>query len=62
MMTTSVFKIIHHTPILNDYPRLVEYRDRCFARPAYKKAIEDQCDAFLKHQAEDMKYHLRQPA
>jgi glutathione S-transferase len=62
MMTTSVLKIIHHTDILNAYPTLIAYRDRCFDRPAYKKAIADQCQAFAQHQPKDMKYEMKTDA
>jgi glutathione S-transferase len=62
MMTTSVFKIIHHTDILDAYPTLVAYRDRCFDRPAYKKAIADQCREFAAHQPKDMKYEMKTDA
>jgi glutathione S-transferase len=59
LMTASVFKVIHHTDILDAYPTLLAYRERCFARPAYKKAIADQCQTFAEHQPKDMKYELR---
>jgi glutathione S-transferase len=59
MITASVFKILHHTDILDAYPTLVAYRDRCFARPAYGKAIADQCAAFSDHREQDMKYELK---
>lgn len=59
MMMSSVFKIIHHTDILDAHPALVAYRNRCFDRPAYKKAIADQCETFAEHQQKDMKYELR---
>ena len=59
MMTSSVLKIIHHTELLDAYPSLTAYRDRCFERPAYKQAIADQCAIFAQHSAEDMKYRLR---
>ena len=56
MMTSSVFKIIHHTDLLEDYPSLIAYRHHCFERPAYKKAIADQCAIFAEHNEKDMKY------
>ena len=59
MMTSSVLKIIHHTDLLGAYPSLIAYRDRCFARPAYKKAIADQCAVFDHHCEEDMRYELK---
>lgn len=62
MMTSSVFKIIHHTEILNAYPALAAYRDRCFDRPAYRKAIAEQCQTFAEHRQRDMKYELKTDA
>ena len=59
MMTTSVLKIIHHTDLVDGYPTLAAYRDRCFDRPAYQQAIADQCAAFSDHSSEDMKYELK---
>ena len=59
MLTSSVLKILHHTDLLETHPSLVDYGDRCFARPAYQKAIADQCAAFAGHTQKDMKYELR---
>jgi glutathione S-transferase len=59
MMTSSVFKILHHTDLLDAYPTLTAYRDLCFARPAYKKAVADQCADFERHCQKDMKYELK---
>ena len=59
MMTSSVFKIIHHTDLLKRYPTLLDYQERCFARPAYRKAIADQCADLKKHSEKDMKYDLK---
>jgi glutathione S-transferase len=59
MMTSSVLKIIHHTDLLAAYPSLPAYRDRCFERPAYEKAIADQCAVFEEHCEKDMKYALK---
>ena len=56
LMMSSVFKIIHHTDILDRYPSLLRYRDRCLERPAYKKAIADQCADIARHCPEDMRY------
>lgn len=56
MMNSSVLKIVGHTDMLEKFPNLVAFRDRCFARPGYKKAIADQCAAFDRHSAQDMHY------
>jgi glutathione S-transferase len=59
LMTSSVFKVIHHTDIVDRFPSLAAYRDRCFARPAYKKAIAHQLEEISRHSERDMKYELR---
>lgn len=56
MMLASVLKIARRLHLLEGYPTLLAYQDRCFARPAYQKAIADQCAAFEKHSPADMKY------
>ena len=59
LMTASVLKIIVHTDLLDGYPNLEAYRNRCLDRPAYRKAVADQCADFARHTASDMKYELR---
>jgi glutathione S-transferase len=59
MMMSSVMKILHHTDLLDGYPTLAAYRDRCHGRPAYKKAIADQCADIARHDQNDMKYELK---
>ena len=59
LMTASVLKVIGHTDLLDGFPNLVAYRNRCLGRPAYRKAVADQCADFAKHTAADMKYELR---
>lgn len=61
-MMSSVLKILHHTGLLSRYPRLMLYCDRCFDRPAYKKAIADQCADIARHQEHDMKYESKKPS
>jgi glutathione S-transferase len=56
MMNASVLKVVGHTDMLDRFPNLVALRDRCFARPAYVKAIADQCAAFDRHGPKDMRY------
>jgi glutathione S-transferase len=60
MMIASVLKIGGHTNILDAFPNLLAFRDRCFARPAYEKAVADQCADIAQHTPGDMKYELRQ--
>jgi glutathione S-transferase len=55
----SRWKIIHHADLLDAYPSLTAYRDRCFERLAYKQAIADQCASFAQHSEKDMKYGLK---
>ncbi len=58
-MTASVLKIIGHTDLLDGFENLMAYRNRCLERPAYQKAIADQCADIARHTASDMKYELR---
>ena len=58
-MNASVLKILAHTDLLDGFPKLVAYRDRCFARPAYRKDIEDQCADIARHTPADMRYELQ---
>ena len=59
LMTASVLKILRHTDLLDRFPNLVAYRDRCLERPAYRKAIADQCADIARHTPADMKYETR---
>jgi glutathione S-transferase len=59
LMTASVLKILAHTDLLNRFPNLVAYRSRCLERPAYRKAIREQCADIARHTPADMKYELR---
>jgi hypothetical protein len=43
--------------MLDAWPNLVDFRDRCFGRPAYQKAIADQMADFSRHGPADMKYN-----
>ena len=56
LMVSSVLKVIGHRDILDAFPTLVEFRDRCFARDAYRRAIEEQRAEIEAHQPQDMKY------
>jgi glutathione S-transferase len=51
-----VLKIAKSLDILGGFRGLTAYQERCFDRPAYQKAIADQCAAFAQHSAKDMKY------
>ncbi len=56
LMVSSVLKILKHTDVLEQFPNLKSYQQRCFERPAYKKAIQDQLNDFKAHSMKDMKY------
>ncbi len=56
LMNSSVLKIVGHTDMLDEWPNLVAYRDRCFARSAYQDAIDAQLRDFAGHGPADMKY------
>lgn len=62
LMMASVLKIARGLEMLDAYPMLVAYQDRCFERPAYKKAVEDQLRTIESHSAKDMKYDAAKAA
>jgi glutathione S-transferase len=62
LMTSSVLKIAKSLKILGGFPALVDYQQRCFDRPAYQKAIADQCAVFAQHSVDDKKYGGNKPS
>jgi glutathione S-transferase len=46
LMMSSVTKVVHHTDLVDAHDNLAAWRDRCFARPAYKAAIAEQLADF----------------
>ncbi len=46
LMMTDVLRIIDQTGIINDYPTLIAYRQRCESRPAFQRALKDQLEGF----------------
>ncbi len=46
LMMSDVLRIIDSTDILNDFPTLKAYKERCEARPAFKRALKAQLDGF----------------
>jgi glutathione S-transferase len=58
LMMSSVLKGASSSGVLDDAPALEAYRARCFDRPAYRKAIEDQCATIAQHRMEDMRYEV----
>jgi glutathione S-transferase len=46
LMMADVLRIIDSTGILNDYPSLIAYRQRCESRPAFQRAMKAQMEGF----------------
>jgi glutathione S-transferase len=46
---THVLRDLRHTTIVAGYPALSDYVARCEARPAFRRALEDQMKPFRKH-------------
>ncbi len=49
LLMGSVLRIVRHTPLVQEWPRLAAYLDRCEARPAFRKALADQLATFEAH-------------
>lgn len=47
-MMADVLRIIDGTGIINDYPTLKAYRQRCEARPAFQRAMKAQMEGFAQ--------------
>ncbi|MHB2267164.1 glutathione S-transferase family protein [Aliihoeflea sp. PC F10.4] len=58
LMMSSVLKIARRPHILEKFPALVAYQDRCFDRPAYRKAVADQLATIDAHEMADMKFDV----
>jgi glutathione S-transferase len=46
LLMTTVLRILRHTDIVAQIPKLDAYRTRCEARPAFRKAMEDHLAPF----------------
>ena len=46
LMMTDVLRILRHTHLLDAYPALKAYKERCEARPAFQRAMEAQMEGF----------------
>jgi len=46
LMMVDVLRILDHTDLLDTYPRLSAYKQRCEARPAFQRAMKAQIDGF----------------
>lgn len=50
LLMASVLLILRSTDLLQEFPTLVAYRDRCTSRPAFQKSLKDQLDTFAAHE------------
>jgi len=48
ILMVSVLRVLRHTDLLEEEPVLVAYKQRCEARPAFKKALADQMATFAR--------------
>jgi glutathione S-transferase len=46
LMMADVLRILGHTELIDDYPALKAYRERCAARPAFGRAMAAQMEGF----------------
>lgn len=51
ILMTHVLRDLRHTDILADFPALAAYVARCEARPAFRRALEDQLKPFKAAEA-----------
>lgn len=56
LMMASVLKAARELGLLDSHPKLSAYQDRCLDRPAYRKAVADQCATVAEHVMADMRY------
>ena len=56
LMLASVLKVARSLEMLGECPTLAAHQERCFARPAYRDAIAEQCAGFEGHGPRDMRY------
>ena len=48
LIMSDVLRIIDSTGIVDGFPKLRAYRDRCQARPAFQRAMKDQMEGFAQ--------------
>ena len=58
LMMSSILKIARRLDLLAGFPTLLAYQDRCLDRPAYRKAVADQCATINDHEMADMKFDM----
>jgi glutathione S-transferase len=51
ILMTTVLRLVDSMKLVEGYPRVMAYRDRCMARPAFKKALADQVAHFTREPA-----------
>ena len=51
LMMTTVLRILRDTSMISDRPALQAYQARCEARPAFRKALDDQLRTFAEYEA-----------
>lgn len=56
LMLSSVLKIADRLDLLDGLDALQAYTARCWARPAHREAIAEQCATIAAHQLADMHY------
>ena len=54
LMTASVSKVSENTGLIDDFPNLAAWRERCFARPAFRDSIAEQLAEYERHGPADM--------
>ena len=46
LLMADVLRILNHINLLDDFPKLKAFRERCEARPAFKRAMKAQMEGF----------------
>ena len=49
LMMTTMLRILNHTDLVAEFPKLARYQARCEARPAFRRALEAQLAPFEKY-------------
>jgi glutathione S-transferase len=52
ILMTTVLRLVDNMEMVERYPRVQAYRDRCMARPAFQKALADQVAHFTRQAAQ----------
>lgn len=50
LMMVTVFRLLRHTKIIEEFPNLTAYLERGQNRPAFEQALSDQLAAFREHE------------